>query len=210
MNREEFLSQSLATWIGYGFKNIIIVDWSSDIPLIEQEFGKMSLTILRIENQKFYNGSIARNVGAKFVKSKWLMMIDSDIKIIGNLGLTTRENYMFRRGNLYYTGKSTFGTFVTAKENFDRIGGYNENMNGWGWEDNDLYDRFKQNGIAEEYFPHYSLEHIDHDDILRTCQRNEKEKDVDKSRQENMEIAIRDPWTSESTHAEVLVKVQKS
>jgi len=187
MNRESFLLQSYKSWLNYGFTNIIVVDWSSDINLQEIEELNKLVKIIRVDGQKEFHGSKSRNFGAKFVTTKYVMFIDSDVKIASNLNIFEVKNCFFRGG--LPNDRHTLGTFFVEVSNFKRVNGFNESMNGYGYEDEDIFHKFIDIGLYEHSFAFTSLIHIDHDDNLRIKYRNSDNENIKDSLKKNIEIS---------------------
>lgn len=59
------------------------------------------------------------------------------------------------------------GRIVISRENFKRVGGYDENFIGWGYEDLDFKQRAVDLGLKMVSVPLYFLDCIRHDDALR-------------------------------------------
>ena len=198
-NRETFLQQSLLTWRAYGFDDIVIVDWSS-----EKSLSLSDVTVIRVEDQKVFDGAIARNLGARYAKRDYLFFVDADVKIIGNLDLFSKLNASsFHHGD-FATDRHTYGTLLVAKDNFEKANGYNELMSGWGYEDDDLYRRLRELGLRETTFPYLSLEHINHSDNLRTQFRNQSGEDAESSRERNLKLSEERSWTKDSEQKKIL------
>jgi N-terminal domain of galactosyltransferase len=60
------------------------------------------------------------------------------------------------------------GTFVCARDDFERVGGYDEVYKGWGEEDDDLFDALRFHGVRREWFPGSLASHLPHGDDRRT------------------------------------------
>ncbi len=59
------------------------------------------------------------------------------------------------------------GLLLTSKKNFESINGYNSNLVGWGWEDQDMISRLTLGaGLTRKFFG--KAYHISHDDKERT------------------------------------------
>lgn len=59
------------------------------------------------------------------------------------------------------------GLLMTSKENFISVNGYNSNLVGWGWEDQDMIGRLTLGGGFERIIFGNAI-HISHNDIERT------------------------------------------
>ena len=60
------------------------------------------------------------------------------------------------------------GTFICSRDDFDRVGGYDEMYRCWGDEDNDLYDALQFAGGESRAMPERLLRHLAHGDDERT------------------------------------------
>jgi len=65
-----------------------------------------------------------------------------------------------------------------SKNSFEKIGGYDDVLEGWGGEDEDLYLRLSSIETLIEYFPHFYYEAIQHSDQERTSFYTIKDKDI--------------------------------
>jgi predicted glycosyltransferase involved in capsule biosynthesis len=170
MNRIDFLKKSLITWLELPFKKIIIVDWSSDENvkdcLVDDLFFDERIEVHRVEEQQFYEHSKARNYKMSLCEG-WVLSIDCDVMLSPMFAkhLVLNES-CFYRAISNTVDKSLKGTSLFTKELYDKVGGANEILHGWGSEDIDLYNRMKE--IATEKDIHYlNMKHIEHDDELR-------------------------------------------
>src|SRR5204863_1460168 len=60
------------------------------------------------------------------------------------------------------------GTVVCPRSDFLHLGGFDEILQNWGGEDEDLYSRFLWRGLQQKEFPQELVQAIEHDDALRT------------------------------------------
>jgi len=177
MNRWEFLKESLQSWLGRGFNEIIIVDWSSDTrvsSLIKKiPHGPNPVTILRILGEKIFNGGMARNIGAIHATTDYLLFIDSDM-IIRDWSMA--DGISMVPGRFYHGPHNIppFGTSLVRREDFWNVNGYSELYPAYGWEDNDLYNRLEESGLQRCLYDDRMVEHMEHDDELRARHRDQK------------------------------------
>jgi len=75
----------------------------------------------------------------------------------------------------------TWGTSICAKADFERVGGYDEVIQGWGKEDDDFYARLLLAGVRYGTFPGDTLHGIRHADNERVAH-----------------YALKDRWLNES------------
>jgi hypothetical protein len=202
MNRWEFLSQSLPTWLGKGFKEIIVVDWSSEtdvsFPMMLMPVGDTPVRVVRVEGEEIFNAGMARNTGAKRATGDYLLFLDSDMKITD----WSHASSMPMEPNRFYHGPHNippFGTSLVRTEDFIAVNGYSELYEGYGWEDNDLYNRLEANGVKRCFFDERMVKHIDHDDELRTRHRRQGGKKLHETIWSNRDNVER--WTISHTQA---------
>lgn len=171
MNRDDDLERAIPTWLKLPFRHCIIVDWSSTNPVWESFKHLMDerFTVIRVDNETVYPASIVHNLSIKYVQTEWVFRVDSDV-IANDLCIFDAHPHCF------YTGDVTnnwglAGTCLFRKEIFDKTGGYDENMRGYGYEDITFYRRMQHFGITKKNLPKYSLTHLDHDDEKRSKYR---------------------------------------
>ena len=193
MNREDFLLYSLPTWIGRGFKEIIIVDWSSKIPVVEllQHFAKYrdeTIKVVRVDDMDHFNAGVARNTGTREATGDYILYTDSDMRQISLESVKEIDDCFYHGINKM----APFGTCFMSRKVLDKVNGYTELMPGYGWEDNDLYDRLEEAGIKRRYFKYGFARHIDHDDKMRIKHRGQSGKTLVETLFEN--TFQRDNW----------------
>jgi predicted glycosyltransferase involved in capsule biosynthesis len=159
MNRTKQLEQMLPTWTKVKqIKDFIIVDWSSDEPIIENPIIKneieknKNIKIIRVENEKFFYRCLAWNLASKYTKNEIILKLDADSlnldsSWIDYLKLTKLNEsiesplilnrYFICGSNLFY--KDSSGFLLVNKKDFESVKGYNENFEPiWGYDDIDL------------------------------------------------------------------------
>jgi len=194
MNRNENLEKSLVTWIKLPVKEIIIVDWACEKNLEYLLKLDDRIKIVRVNNKKYYYHSAANNLKIKYATCNWIFSVDADILIDNNFF----DEYKLDE-NIIYQGRGKrdsgiFGVFLCYKKWINKIGGFNEKMdNGWGYEDNDLYNRLKNTGIKFTKINKRFLNHISHSDDMR--EMNTKVKNINLSNKKNIEISNSYLWS---------------
>lgn len=148
MNREEHLARTafeVARWPHH--QEHVIVDWSSEVPLLRSDLPSDSrIRLVRVNNEKVWSPARAYNFGISLVTTDCVMRMDADCwpemywEPLAEIGLGTA-----------YVGKGgagRFGQFLMPLHMFNQVGGFNEFMIGWGFEDKDLRFRLKfQSGV---------------------------------------------------------------
>ncbi|HTM94940.1 MAG TPA: glycosyltransferase family A protein [Croceibacterium sp.] len=105
-----------------------------------------------------FNVSRARNLGAAEAASDWLFFIDADVTCQPGLGEWLRG--ALEAGKFYRPvpgegppAHQVFGSFACAAADFARAEGFDEVIEGWGYEDRDMYQRLGHGGVAEAHYP---------------------------------------------------------
>lgn len=176
MNRNGYLIRSLQTWLGRGFKEIIIVDWSSDTPFVESlkllPHPTEGIRIIRVNDQIFFNCTKSRNLAAEFCTTPYIWFMDGDVRMtFDNTYLSKLKPGFLYHGTVLVTGAATTGSCLMEKKVFDEVNGYSELITTLPGEDLDLYKRVMKTGYKRKYFAFASLKHIPHPHFLRTQYR---------------------------------------
>jgi hypothetical protein len=151
MNRTKYLLESIQTWNEIEELNeIVVVDYSSDEPILESDlpkpkFGK-KIILVRVSNEKKWVLSHAYNLGISFAQYDKLLKIDSDIKLskdfISSHPLDKNKFYCGKWENARNENEIHFnGQLMCNTTDFFAVNGYNERIRTYGYDDTDLYER---------------------------------------------------------------------
>ena len=181
-NRSENLPAILENWIKEeDVVEIILVDYSSDkpiAPIVKHLTDKhKNIKLIRVDNQVHFNLGKAYNLAFDHCSSRFVMKIDADYickdnKFIKKF-LSLKEEYVRRvllRG-FYGVDLSTSGFFLTDRRNYMY---FREDLNGYGYDETDLYDRIVTKNKNIEIVPIilFNIEdyiyHIPHSDKSRS------------------------------------------
>lgn len=173
--RLHHLKQTLPLLVSGGPDEIIVVDYGcpdGTASWVEENFP--DVRVVRVTDDPHFCLSRARNIGAALAESEWLCFIDADI-LIDRQWVTWLRNSL-QDGCFYRVeavegerDRNLWGTCVCPKSVFEAVEGYDEVMQGWGGEDDDLYLRFQDFGLIEKYFPAKYTIGIPHGDEERTA-----------------------------------------
>lgn len=210
MNRNSFLKKALPSWRGFPFKEIIIVDWSSDKPLNEDINIEKNMIVVRVNDEQYFNPSTARNTGERFSSGDFLLFVDSDI-IFDKFFL---KDYSIRTGENFYSGSKKidthiYGDVLVSKTDFNEINGYNEHIKCYSYEDGDFYKRLKDRGLRKENFLEGAFVHMDHPDSDRTKYFEIRKKSLVDDMVFAREIASERYWDCRFTREEKVVQVYR-
>lgn len=203
MDRNHNLEIALQTWLLLPVKEILIVDWSCKKPLDYLLKKDHRIKVIRVNGQKYYHHSAANNLKIKYARNTYILATDADV-MINDLFFESHE----LKENIFYKGHGhttigTFGVFLGRKKEFDAIGGFNEKLcYGWGYEDEDMYNRLENiDSITIRMIERQYLIHIPHSNELRT--ENQEYKKMMYSRRNNLKTSERYKWSSKDKKREL-------
>lgn len=125
-----------------------------------EEIKSGLLNYLKIEDKEFFNASHAKNIAHKYSTGEFLINLDADnfvsYEILENfVSLVTKNDPQ----TIYIRDNSNIGLLGYSRNNFYKLGGYDERMDGYGYEDIDIRLRgFKFLKIDQVKLP----SHINH------------------------------------------------
>lgn len=138
--------------------------------------------VVRVDDDPGFCVSRARNMGAARSTGEWLCFIDADVLVKPGFVAWLREHLKpdaYWRASRPAIGAKrdaeTWGTFLCPREAFEKVGGYDEVIRGWGGEDADLYLRLGAIGMPEKSYPLEFVRAIPHDDSMRVLHDDIKE-----------------------------------
>lgn len=210
-NRTEPLRYSLATWIDTPAKQIILVDWCSDTPLIESlesmdvyDYPDPRIVHVRVEDEPYWNPCAAWNLAVRFVTQNKMLKLDADVCVsqkwmlsLGAKQLRTVDWDGARSQNEAFLTGSWFG----HTSDFIAAGGYDERLEkSYGYEDDNLYGRMVSvAGVTRKQFENGTLLHLPHSQKSRF--ENYEVNDTDTEASELLHHSLED-WTLEQAIAE--------
>lgn len=124
--------------------------------------------VVRVPEATGFHLARARNLGAAAATSQWLAFFDADIAWAPTFAehlIARLEPGCYFRADPMSIQKS--GSVVCSRNDFIRIGGYDEAFVGWGDEDDDLYMRLTMAGCRQATFDGHLIAEIAHGDDQR-------------------------------------------
>ena len=187
-NRGKALSVSISSWIQFDeIDEIIVTDWNSTDPISHLTELDSRIKIITVKNERYFNQPQPLNLAASLVKTDEILKLDSDTVMNPYFNFFdhhTIDDRTFLTGTdvswsfydqrkisrpdqfLHYPYlKPLWGTLYITKENYSKIGGYNENIDTYvAWEDTELYERLLFLGLKHIEIKHnektfFSLPH---------------------------------------------------
>jgi len=186
------LKETLPTWLAQEGDNyeIIVVDYGDPDKSADyvEELCDHRVRAVRHEAEGF-NLSHARNLGALAAspKADTFLFMDADALMTNDSFLNYHRQKVMVEGSFvtgWGFGDGT-GCCMVWRELFSRVRGYNEAVNGWGFDDVDFYWRIEAQGFEQRAF-HNGLKTINHDDEDRV--RFYKDKNLLKTNESNRGI----------------------
>jgi len=178
MNRTDNLLRALPSWLGHeAVSEVVIVDWSSDEPvrdaLSAQGVEDARIRIVRVNGAPRWILSQAFNAGFRAASFDTILKLDADIVL--------SEDFFSRNGqpasdgfiagnwrNVSADQAHVNGFFLATRAALAAVGGFNEFITTYGWDDEDLYARLEAEGIRREDVLPDTIHHLPHSDEERT------------------------------------------
>ena len=165
-NRVDALSISVSSWILFDeIDEIIIVDWNSDTPANHLTELSSKIKVVTVEKEKYFNQPQPLNLAASISTGDYILKLDSDTILNPYYNFfeshSIDETSFFTgfpdesKGGEDYCYSHFRGTLYLNKENFFKIGGYNENMGEYAtWEDDEIVERLLLLGLEHKKINH--------------------------------------------------------
>jgi len=176
------LRETLPSFVRQPDAAVIVVDYGcpdASGDWVEANFPQVE--VVRSAESPRFELARARNLGAARVRSPWMCFIDADTRVADDF--SERVGPLLHDGRFYHAGLrlETFGTCICATADFERVGGYDEVIQGWGNEDQDFYARLLLAGVGYGTFPGDALSATSHADSQRVAHYDMKDRWVSES-----------------------------
>jgi hypothetical protein len=177
MNRQEHLlatAPKVAAWPHHG--EHLIVDWSSTVPVRREELpADPRIRLLRVEGETGWNLCRAYNFAVAGCSGEWVVKLDADVwptQAFDPFELADRLTTEVGSICAFGSGpEGRKGQFLMERQLFQGVGGFNEFLVGYGFDDKDLRARLEvQQGIGVGSLPPGALEVIEHSNEERMGQ----------------------------------------
>jgi glycosyltransferase involved in cell wall biosynthesis len=149
-NRLASLREVVPSWQAAPLvSEIVVVDFGSETPIEPADFAdRRKLKLVRVSGTDEWRIGLALNIGVDQAGAAAICKLDSDIEIKHADWLSGADTgAAFYRGR--YDGPVSNGQAVFAKRHWQAVGGYNEWLSGYGFDDSDFYARLRKSGVAE-------------------------------------------------------------
>ena len=231
------LEPALSSWLARPeVSEVVVVDWSSKIPF---EHEDPRVVVARVRGQEHWVASKCHNLGLLLSTGTHVLRLDADDVLHEDFFLRhPAPHFCFYYARLEGARDDNethlAGVVYARRADFLAIGGYNERIGVYGYEDTDLVNRLASSspaGKGEGAVPldFTTLHHISHGDDLRFGNQSERDfKDLekrlvgaqpwsysllgkgDRAIMGNKILAEREPWTCRDRKAQWHVTVERA
>jgi glycosyltransferase involved in cell wall biosynthesis len=206
-NRLSHLKNVLPTWQRAAeVDEIVIVDYGSDQPISASQFESQDkVRIVQVLNTDQWRIGHAINIGVDFASHENICKIDSDTLIDDHAWLCRLDfDKKFYRGHYQTTVPN--GQALFTKAQWSAIGGYNEWLSGYGFDDSDFYIRMRAKGLIEGFVPAAFARSLNHGNDVRAQYKaifdivtpdNRPDSKLAFDQQKNQVLAFLAEWSSD-------------
>lgn len=167
MNRKEHLestlSKNIEDNISYGNIEFVLLDYNSSDGL--EDWVKLYLAnyieqgvlkYYRTDEPNSFHRSHSRNIAFKLASGNIVCNVDADNFLGKDFAYFINYEFSFDQDIFLTSGvrDGSYGRVCVKKSDFLKSKGYDEKMSGWGYEDDDLYDRLSLMGKERIEFNH--------------------------------------------------------
>lgn len=177
--RWHHLRSTIRSWLASDYPSFeVVVVANGDDPDVEYvtRYSDFRGQVLLLDNSPYYRSSYMRNVGALAARGEYLAFVDADVWLHPTW-LSSCMHQLQKDSDIVINdgivrgrdcGGAT-GTMAIAKWLFERVHGYNENLDySWGYEDTDLLIRSQRAGGRVGSYSPELLNHVQHGDSERS------------------------------------------
>jgi glycosyltransferase involved in cell wall biosynthesis len=152
------LKDCLPTWIALeGDSDILVVDYNcpdGTEKYIDSLKNKKVSCYKEPVSEGYWNLNKARNAGYRHADGDVLLFLDADTVLEPNFLSDALQKL---KPGAFVTGLTSppwngCGCMLIYKNDFEQVRGYNELMEGWGYDDIDMYERLKASGLEQSFF----------------------------------------------------------
>ena len=184
-NRLSHLKESLPAMLAQEDAEVIVVDFScaeGTAAFVRAHHPRAK--VVEVPGRDTFSNWEARNKGAAAATGDWLVFVDADIMLSAGCVAWLRQNMVsgkygkFKPGKELERHRSTTsalslnnlqGFLVVERAAFEKTGGYDELLRGWGaGGDVDIQNALHNSGTRKSFLPeHIVARVVEHDDTLR-------------------------------------------
>ncbi len=171
---KETLPANIRNSVAYGAIEFVLLNYNSNDGMDQWVAKEMKehiengfLVYLKTSEPKYWHAAHAKNIVTKYATGEIVVNVDSDCFVLEGYveyinALFNKETNMFLTGRTPMAPADAVGRVCVLKSDFLRVNGYDENLDGYGFEDTDLYSRLREIGIEEKDIDLKFMASIDH------------------------------------------------
>lgn len=171
MGRLEHVKKTLPALMSQPESSVILVDYScpeNSGNWAEENFPDCQ--VVRVHNEQFFHAAKARNASMSIIKDasdvEWLCFVDVDTILSKDFSVKVQpileKNRFITAYNIYNKVKGLGGLLIVHKSDFLAVGGYDEEINGYGTNASEMRLRLYFHGLSYKILPENLAVHIDH------------------------------------------------
>lgn len=171
------LGEVIASWKAVrGVDEIVVVDWSSSPTIVEEvgsRLGGGKVVVVRVEGQSDWVLSRAYNLGVRMARFGSVVKVDCDTHLEPDfLEAHALESGAFYAGDWRQLESVTSeelhvnGLLYVHRDDFLAVGGYDERITTYGWDDSDIAERLSKKRRFKR-MDYSKVRHIMHSASLR-------------------------------------------
>jgi predicted O-methyltransferase YrrM len=215
-NRNHSLQISLSSWLLFKeITEIIIVDWDSDESLNYLTNLDSRIKIIAVSDQQYFNQPQPLNLAVSIASGDYILKVDTDYilnpyfnffeyyKVDNHSFLCGQNDYQELEINSSPYFKYLRGLLFVSRENYLKVGGYNEvHTQYYAYEDDEIVHRLELLGLEKKKvcYNHHII-HIPHPDKKRV--ENFQAYHTDKKLEENIRKMLSTHYSGEELEWQV-------
>lgn len=183
-NRNDMLKQTLPSWLNQNraFDEIVLVQWGGVervLDVVQSVGNPKPVVVYEVLDTDRWVLTHAYNLAARLSRHPALYKLDTDYLLHPHF--TTQ--YQITNVSRFFTGnwrmypscntnaRNINGCILISQRLFWSVGGYNERIVDYGYDDEDLYERLQLAGYLRLNLSYGLIKHIPHDDTRRACKQ---------------------------------------
>ena len=172
-NRTESLRNAFPTWLRTGARDIVVVDWASEPPLMDAlDLRHAGVSVVRVADQFKWVLSWAYNVAMAHAKHAKVLKVDCDTLLEPDFfGAHPLQPGTFYAGDWQEARTSEElhlnGVLYVHAADFWAVNGFDERIQTYGWDDSDIRQRLENLGLRAGRLQLDTLHHHPHATSLR-------------------------------------------
>ena len=149
---------------------LVVVDWSSTNEISRRHVDRR-VRIVRVDGVRAWNLAQAYNVALRYASGKRVLKIDCDTRL-SCMPDPPQNSMTFLTGNWKSAGNLN-GIVYVSRNVLESVGGYDERLSQYGWDDNDLYQRIEKFAQLKRHDINTEcIQHISHANYARGVRSN--------------------------------------